>query len=133
MTKKLWILGKSLFFIISLFYLTLSSCNKEIISPNPNPPLVNKDTCNRWVDTALPPPTHEGLNTVGCMINGKPWVPKVGKIDGNDNYFTKAIDFYYVTNPKYANPPRFRFKALKVFQNPCDTALSSIWISLKNL
>jgi len=110
--------------ISTIFFLSMSSCNKEMAAPQVGPPLVNKDTCYRWVDTTLPPITHDGLNTVGCMINGKPWVPKVGKINGNENFYTKSIDFYYVTNPKYANPPRFRFWAVKNFQNPCDTAFS---------
>ena len=115
--------------VITIFSVYLSSCNKENIPQKPDPPIVNRDTCNRWIDTALPAQTHEGLNTVGCMINGKPWVPKVGKVNDVENYFTNAIKFHYVTNPKYANPPRFRFWAVKNFQNPCDTAFSLLGFS----
>ncbi len=100
----------------------MSSCNKEIIPPKP--PLVNRDTCNRWIDTILPPITHEGKNTVGCLINGHPWIPKIGKVGEDNNFHTIQIDFRYITDPKYVNIPRFRFWAVKNFQNPCDTAFS---------
>jgi len=120
----LLIFGNCLLAFSTLFFLGMSSCNKDEVPPKPDPPLVNRDTCYRWVDTSLPPATHEGLNKVGCYINGQPWVPKVGKINGNDNYYTEALDFHYVTDPKYSNSPKFRFRAIKNFQNPCDTALS---------
>ena len=34
-------------------------------------------TCNR--DTPLPLPTQSGQNTLGCLINGKPYIPDGGR------------------------------------------------------
>jgi hypothetical protein len=48
--------------------LSLFSCRKEPVGPNPYQPIDY---------TVLPPATQEGKNTFGCKINGKVWVPRV--------------------------------------------------------
>ena len=51
---------KYLILLIPLLFL-MAQCHK---SPTPDP------------EPDLPPATQEGKGTIGCYINGKPWVPK---------------------------------------------------------
>ena len=51
-------------------------------------------------DSELPPLTFEGNNTIGCKINGEPWVPKGIFAPGVTNYPTRGG--YYI-DPFYPN------------------------------
>jgi len=51
-------------------------------------------------DEELPPLTFEGKNTIGCMINGEPWVPKGTFSGGIANYPT---DGGYYIDPFFPN------------------------------
>jgi hypothetical protein len=62
-----------LLFAFSLF-IVHTGCKKEKILEDP-------------MKVELPPPTQQGLNTVGCRINGVPFVP------------SKGISFYAVNSP----------------------------------
>ncbi|MBN8685064.1 MAG: hypothetical protein J0L99_20620 [Chitinophagales bacterium] len=56
---------------LALAFTALSGCEKE---ENDLPPYVPPPTVDYNV---LPPATQEGLNTFGCKVNGKVWVPRV--------------------------------------------------------
>ena len=55
--------------------LMAAACHKTP-DPEPNP------------DPDLPPITQTGEGTIGCYINGKPWVPKPYIVIGGINYFS---------------------------------------------
>jgi len=61
---------KYLLSIICLFLLVLG-CKKDPVAPTP--PVDNIDL-HKY--PGLPDATQSGLNTMGCLINGKPWVAK---------------------------------------------------------
>lgn len=69
-------------FIILVIALTLNSCDKD----NDNPPPTNP------VDQ-LPPPTQIGANKVGCLLDGKVFLP--------DNAQNSKICFYQLVNGEY--------------------------------
>ena len=62
---------KYLLSMICLFILVLG-CKKDHVAPTP--PVDNIDL-HKY--PGLPDATQSGLNTMGCLINGKPWVAKV--------------------------------------------------------
>ena len=71
-----------LFLIFALFF----ACNKDD-EPTPEP--------------ELPPLTTEGLNTLGCYINGEPWVaeiPPLSEITG----LRRVKTFYNTGNGKFS-------------------------------
>ena len=62
---------KYLLSIICFVFLVLG-CKKDPVTPTP--PVDNIDL-HKY--PGLPDATQSGLNTMGCLINGKPWVAKV--------------------------------------------------------
>ena len=71
-------------FLLALFgvvwlVLMASSCHKTP-TPESNP------------EPDLPPATQEGKGTIGCYINGKPWVPKPFLCVACDNYLKVTYD-----------------------------------------
>lgn len=63
--------------------------------------LLSTESCSKNKgDNELPPLTFEGKNTIGCKINGEPWVPKGIFAPGVTNYPTRGG--YYV-DPFYPN------------------------------
>ena len=72
---------KLLLLLITTF--TLSCCNKD------DNPFSSNDI--------LPPETQTGANTVGCLVNGKVFLPHAGGINPEVNCFYQFIDneFYF--------------------------------------
>ncbi len=60
------------YLLISISIFVLFSCKKDPVTPTP--PVDNIDL-HKY--PGLPDATQSGLNTMGCLINGKPWVAKV--------------------------------------------------------
>ena len=54
---------------LALAFTALSGCEKEDGPKYGYPPKIDYNV--------LPPETQEGLNTFGCKVNGKVWVPRV--------------------------------------------------------
>ncbi|UUV22121.1 DUF6252 family protein [Paenimyroides aestuarii] len=67
MKKLLFILATIAFFV---------SCNKDDQAPQPEPQIAEIDK--------LPPPTQTGANKIGCLVNGKAFLPK-GQLTGSSN------------------------------------------------
>lgn len=60
-----------------LLLVTVVSCNKDDDpAPQPTPQLTEIEK--------LPPPTQTGKNTVGCLVNGKAFLPE-GQLTGSSN------------------------------------------------
>ena len=74
------VFSKCVVFILLSLFIIGESCKKY-----------NKD------DNDLPPLTFEGKNTIGCKINGEPWVPKGNSSGGIIVYPTKG-GYYAVFN-----------------------------------
>jgi len=70
---------KKLLLVLTLT-LTLSSCTK-------NNPFRGNDQ--------LPPETQTGANTVGCLINGKVFIPHAEGINPDVNCFYQLVDGEY--------------------------------------
>ena len=60
------------YLLISISIFVLFSCKKDPVAPTP--PVDNIDL-HKY--PGLPDATQSGLNTMGCLINGKPWVADV--------------------------------------------------------
>ena len=60
------------YLLISISIFVLFSCKKDPVTPTP--PVDNIDL-HKY--PGLPDATQSGLNTMGCLINGKPWVADV--------------------------------------------------------
>ena len=67
---------KYLIFLIPILFL-MAQCHKTS-TPDPEPD--------------LPPATQEGKGTIGCYINGKPWVPKSYIAIGSPKYLEAVFD-----------------------------------------
>ncbi|WCM41453.1 DUF6252 family protein [Flavobacterium sp. CBA20B-1] len=67
MKKLLFILATIAFFV---------SCNKDDQAPQPEPQIAEIDK--------LPPATQTGANKIGCLVNGKAFLPK-GQLTGSSN------------------------------------------------
>ena len=67
---------KYLIFLIPFLFL-MAQCHK---TPTPDP------------EPDLPPATQEGKGTIGCYINGKPWVPKPYIAIGVPHYLEVVFD-----------------------------------------
>jgi hypothetical protein len=67
--------------LILITTLTLSCCNKDGV------PFGASDQ--------LPPETQTGANSVGCLVNGKVFLPKAGGISPDVNCFYQLIDGEY--------------------------------------
>jgi hypothetical protein len=69
------------FFGVVWLVMMASSCRKPTPEPDPDPD--------------LPAITQEGKGTIGCYINGKPWVPKPYLAIGTDPFLKAAFDSSY--------------------------------------
>ncbi|WP_310555337.1 DUF5025 domain-containing protein [Flavobacterium sp.] len=78
---------KILIYILS--FITLTACNK------------NDNTTPQVIQDQLPPITTTGVNTAGCMINGKVIVPKNG-INGTSGFPVYGLK--YVVGPNFGLP-----------------------------
>ena len=69
---------KYILLLIPLLFL-MAQCHKTP-TPTPDP------------EPDLPPATQEGKGTIGCYINGKPWVPKSYIAIGSPKYLEVVFD-----------------------------------------
>ena len=70
------------FLLLLPLLIILFSCNKDDDKP--------ADPVDQ-----LPPATQTGANTVGCLVNGKTFLPKGGGMSGNKNCFYQFVDGGY--------------------------------------
>ena len=104
---------KYLIFVFPLLLL-LAYCHKPP-EPEPNP------------EPDLPAATQEGKGTIGCYINGKPWVPKP--------YVAIAISPFLKASFNSWDENRFYLKGIKINSNTsASTTFESIMLlSVKKL
>ena len=69
-------------------------------------------------DDGLPPLTFEGKNTIGCKINGVPWVPK--------GIFSGGVAVYPVDGGYYGNP-FFSGVHILIQTNSLDGRIELFW------
>jgi len=95
--------------LISTVIFLAASCNKDD-TPPPEP--------------ELPPLTTEGLNTLGCYINGEPWVaeiPPLSEITG-----LRHLEAFF--HPVLVNPPRENYLGMRAKRRNKDGSLSQTLI-----
>ncbi len=96
---------------------SFTGCDKESIT-EPQP-----QNCDH-MPTELPPLTHEGRNTAGCLMRGKVWVPHAGEYFGAPSPYD-SIEVLYTPDRK-VNSPSLRVRLRKTFSYSCDTVYQTI-------
>jgi len=82
--------------VIVAFLMSMGSCKKDPVTPsNPHDP------------NTLPPLTHEGKNTFGCLVNGEVWVAyapsSIGGTVAMEGSYTTSTGRFYLKGTKKIN------------------------------
>jgi hypothetical protein len=90
--------------LISTVIFLAASCNKDD-TPPPEP--------------ELPPLTTEGLNTLGCYINGEPWVAEIPPLSEIIGF--RSLEAFF--HPVLVNPPREDYLGMRARRRSKDGSL----------
>jgi hypothetical protein len=80
----------------------------------------------------LPPETQTGANTVGCLVNGKVFLPKAQGINPEVNCFYQLVDNKYFFTMAFSDLRGSDVKTVSVQTSRINLAVGQVYILNKN-